>query len=103
MKYTSASLDLAIETILPYVKKAKDADAPIQRYRPELLKDVAVEYFTTTIPFSQDKMLCLSVAREAMKELATKGKINFGDKDLSEELNQYYQRMANMTRPDALN
>ena len=103
MKYTSSSLDLAISTILPHVKKAKDAGAPIQRSRPELLKDVAVEYFTATIPFTQDKMLCLSVVREAMKELATKGQINFGDKDLSEELNQYHQRMANMSRPDVLN
>lgn len=102
MKYSKKSLNLAIETILPHVKKAKDAGAPIDSSSPELLKDVAVEYFTSKLPFDPEKMACLSVARQAMKELCQKGYIEFGNKELSEELEELHRR-SSFGRPDALN
>jgi hypothetical protein len=103
MKYSITSLDLAIETILPHVKKAKDAGALLQRARTDLMKDVAVEYFTSTTPFDQEKMMCLGVVRTAMKELSKEGQIEFGDKELSEEINQYREKAISMSRPDSLN
>lgn len=102
MKYSSESLDLAIETILPYVKKAKDAGAPIESSRPELLKNVAVEYFFPTLPSTQDKTLCFAVARQAIRELGEKGVIEFGTKELSDEIHELHQEMS-FGRPDALN
>lgn len=103
MKYSEASLNLAIETILPHIKTAKDAGANIELSRPQLLKDVAVEYFTTATPFNHEKMLCLSVARQSLKELSQKGQIDFGEAELSDEIDIHYQQLANMSRPDALN
>jgi hypothetical protein len=101
MKYSSESLDFAIEYILPHVKQAKQAGAPIQQARPQLMKDVAVEYFTRHIPFNQEELFCFSVVREAMRELSKKGELTFGELDLLSEIKSHFTQYS--ARPDSLN
>ena len=103
MKYSEPSLELAIDTILPHIKEAKDAGAYNETWHPEMLKNIAVEYFLKKTPLTQEEMLCFSVARQAISDLTQYGAMKFGDKELSAELDTMYQMTPSMQSPCCLN
>jgi len=128
MKYSEASLDLAINKILPLNEKSKEYVPFSEKshlHRLQTITDVAIAHFFRTEPFNQEEMICLSVIRTAYKEMVNNGYIEFGDKELAHELEYHfhgsttspvvafgetdrtvqscYQNLFSIGRPDALN
>jgi hypothetical protein len=103
MKYSEASLDLAISTLLPHVRKANGNEIILKISRVNLLKDIAVEYFLKKTPPTQEEMICFSIARQAISDLTQYGAMKFGDKELSAEIDMIHQPTPMMQSPCSLN
>ena len=86
MHYNKESLDLALDTLLPEIKRAKDKGCKFTR--PELLKMVAVDYFlkdeNIKVPFFNS--ICYHVCQEALRDLNIIGNFEFGSVNIHKHL-----------------
>jgi hypothetical protein len=86
MRYNKESLDLALDTLLPEIKSAKDNGCKFTR--PELLKMVAMDYFIKdeNIKVSFFNSTCYHVCQEALRDLNIIGNFEFGSDDIHNHL-----------------
>ncbi len=87
MNYTMASLDLAIDLLLPKIAIAKKAGIDFDR--PGLIKMVAMQHFVDKDYEDRrdfNKSMCYHVVTEAAICLHKVGWIEFGDRVLENEI-----------------
>jgi hypothetical protein len=96
MKYSVNSLDLALDYLLPSIRKAKEVGVSFDR--PSLCKMAAQLQFVKIVLKDEIKdeysfrkayqtSLCEYVVAEALQDLNTAGYFIFGEKDLSQDVN----------------
>lgn len=84
MEYSVRSLDMALDTLLPKIAKAKEAGIDFDR--PTLIRMVAQKYFI----LSGDRLdlnhqACYCVVRQAAEDLDQQGWMSFGQREIDQD------------------